>query len=109
MMVVHKTNQGLVGAMEHAKGDIVGRVGDFASVFSPKIDTLKELKLVLDIVLIAFSVVASLMWNLVAKALVPVAGKNLLDATKDFTNSMTTSSTTLTKNLAKGKTDALGT
>lgn len=109
LMVVHKTNQGIIGAMEHAKGDIIGRVGNFADIFSPKIDKLKELKLVLDIVLIVFNVVASLMWNLVAKAIVPVGGRNLLDAGKDFTNSMMTSSFTLTKDIAKDKTDVLGT
>jgi hypothetical protein len=45
------------------------------------INTLKELKLILDIVLIAFNIVASLIWNLVAKALVPAAGRNLLNTT----------------------------
>ena len=45
----------------------------------------------------------------VAKAIVPAAFKNILDASKDFTNSMVSSGITMGKDVAKDKTDKLGT
>lgn len=65
MVAVRNANQGMYDDMEVAKTNIIGRVGVFSDTFSPKIDELKELKIILDVVLITFNILASGLWNLV--------------------------------------------
>ena len=64
MVAVRNANQAIYDDMEIAKTNIIGRVGVFSDTFSPKIDELKALKIILDIVLITFNIAASALWNL---------------------------------------------
>ncbi|RDL39921.1 uncharacterized protein BP5553_04261 [Venustampulla echinocandica] len=108
MATIHRVHQGTYDALEAAKVNIIGRVGEFAKVFSPRIDELRALKIFLDVIGMGFALAAAPVWNSALKVGWLASNGNTLGTLKDSVNGMVSNGLTLGKDVATQANSALG-